>query len=290
MKKTLLNILLYGILFYLGGVLIFQINSWKKKWDLAKVEKKYSGNIVLIRHDFAYKVDFEDPAEETVYFVHNANGGFDQWKKGMKPDMISGCGLLINVDGECVTTTNIASPIQHEWELNNLKKEVGLFRRSFNINSAASISVFTIELGYYTNGNILNNRAGFIKCNYDGSYDSERLGVLTPLIETKANSDIATFDYESLNRYYLKKDEKVFMLGYPLQIDSTEKLQTISSQMTVDSLYSGTKTLEYLISTVYNFEGSPVFNKEGNVVAFNTIDEQGKIKGLWTNFHRREKR
>ena len=276
--------ILLAVLFFGGFIIYDNVKKYRNNhWSQAEIENSFSKNVVLVYHEFAIELEFDDPGEEPLYFIQTANGGFIQWQKGMPPNSVTGCGFLVKPDGACITTRNLIHPWISDWDMLKLKREVQIFRNPpFNIRSGGHYSLFTVKLGYYISGTAITNPASFISCKSSGSWEKgiEEMLVKEPSVSP---AGIRQFDYHS-GLSDLKKDDAVFFIGYPMQISSTENLNTLITQNKIDSVKSD--EFYFPVTSIFTLEGAPVFNEQGTVVGLTTIDEKGKIKAIRTNFKR----
>jgi len=253
-------------------------------WSQSRIESEFSKNVVVVYHEFVYELEFDDPAEDPLYFVKTPDGGIMQWKKGMQANSVTGCGLLIERDGTCATTKNLAAPWLTDQEMLRLRHEVKIFRELFNTRSRGHFKLFTIKLGYYPNESKFNSLGSFIPCKRTGSYDTG-IDAITPSSHNTVN------EFIHVNNRELNKGDDIYIMGYPLQVNSSEKMSTLTTKSKVDSLRSFNARLTefyYTVTSLYTLEGAPVFDTKANVVGFCTIDENGNIKATRTTFTRKK--
>jgi len=269
----------------LAGYLIY--DNVKKygnnHWSQAEIENSFSKNVVLVYHEFVYELKFDDPEEGSLYFIRKDDGGFTQWQKGMHPNAVSGCGFITNADGTCITTHNLTQPWLSDWDMIQLKKEVQIFRGPpFNIRSGGQYQLFTIKFGYYNQGTKINDPVAFNPCRVTGSWDKE-IEVMSVQQLNNAASVKTAFQH-TYTLPDLKKDDELYLIGYPIQISKSENLHPLITTNKIDS--AGPKELHFAVTSLFTLEGAPVFSKQGNLVGLTTIDEKGQVKAMRTNFER----
>ncbi|MEP7237931.1 MAG: hypothetical protein ABI685_08705 [Ferruginibacter sp.] len=286
-KKGCLWEIIFVTLFFGGYIIYDNVKKYRNNhWSQAEIENSFSKNVVLVYHEFAFELEFDDPNEEPLYFIQTANGGFTQWQKGMPPNSVTGCGFMVKPDGACITTRNLTHPWLSDWDMLKLKREVQIFRNPpFNIRSGGHYSLFTVKLGYYISGTAITNPASFISCKSSGSWEKgiEEMQVKNPSV---LPAGIRQFDYHT-GLFDLKKDDAVFFIGYPIQISKSENLNTMIIQNKIDSVKSD--DFYFPVTSIFTLEGAPAFNEQGTVVGLATVDEKGKLKAIRTDFERVKK-
>ncbi|MDB5231789.1 MAG: hypothetical protein JWN76_2594 [Chitinophagaceae bacterium] len=262
-------------------------------WSESKIEKLYTNNLGLVYHSFVFKLTFEDVSEEPVYFIKNSNGSFSQWKKDMEPNYATGSGLLLNSKGRCVTSGYMGIPWEKDLVNPELNREIATYRRAFNINGKATLSGFTIKLGFYLNGTGKDDHNSFTSCNYMGGYEEGKLAVIDPQQTSRTFDNVS---FLSLNKEHTinKAGEKLFMLAFPQtdkEIANGVKMNAVlipGELLASDNDTDKKGYINYSFAAVFANEGSPVFNTSGEVIAFNTM-EQNIWQGLRTHIRKDEK-
>lgn len=279
-----------GVIF-LAGILIYNnVKEYRNShWSQSRIEKKFSKNMVLVYHEFVYELKFDDPNDGSIYFVRTADGGFTEWKKGMQANILTGCGFVTESDGFCITTENLTQPWPDEWGMISLRKEAQIFKSPlFKIKSGGRYKLFTIKLGYYPNGTKVNDPNSFVPCKVFG-LSEKGLDALSPLNSIGLFKRITEFN-PRYNYQSISKGDKIYIMGYPLEINPTEKLSTVITQSKIDLLTyfaTGGGDYYYPINSLYTLEGAPIFDRRGAVVGFNTINEKGNVKAIWKELLRK---
>lgn len=292
-KRGCLGEILIGITLIAGVLIYNKIKDYRNThWSQSRIESKFSKNVVLVYHEFAYELKFDNPEEGSLYFIRTVDGGFTQWQSGMQANSVTGCGFVTEADGFCITAKNLTYPWPDDLDMIRLKREVQIFRNPpFNIKSVGHYKLFTIKLGYYPNGTKINDTHSFVPCKVFGLSEKE-LGGLTPLSSISSFKGITEFNKKIENHSDLNKGDKIYSLGFPLQINPSENLSTIITQSKIDSLHKFNEQhdeLYYPVTSLYTLEGAPVFDSKGRVIGFNTFDEKGNIKLIWNAYIRNEK-
>lgn len=276
--------ILLGVLLLAGYVAYDEIKKHNNShWSQDEIEKSFSKNVVLVYHQFVYELKFDNPDDGSLFFIKTAEGGFTQWQKGMEPNEITGCGLIVKNDGTCVTTSNLTHPWLTDWDMINLKREVQIFRNPpFNIRSGGHYKLFTVKLGYYDHGSKINDPASFNPCRVTGGYEKE-IDIMTVQNTNKKIEGITEFHNRD-TRPDLEKGEEIFFIGYPLQISKTENLNTLITKNKIDSMRHS--EFYFPVTSLFTLEGAPVFSKQGDVIGLTTVDEKGQIKAIRSTFVR----
>jgi hypothetical protein len=274
------------------AIIFFVIDYVKKykaeNWSGSRIQETYINNIGLAYQSYVFMVTYKDEKEGKVFFVKNNDGTFSQWKENdTEPNYVFATCLLLNSTGQCVTSKNIGRPWENDLDNPALKREINNFNMAFNIHSASTISGFTIKLGFYRNGTE-NNSNSFVLCDYTGSYEDGKLAVLQPRQKTKTFDNVSSLlmsEYRTEN----KAGEKLFMFAFPQNdkdIINGEKLNAVllpGELLASDHQTDTEGYINYIFSTTYTNEGSPVINTRGEVIAFNTMEKQTWL-GVRTHF------
>lgn len=276
---------------FLSSVFIYyKVKEYRgSHWSQSRIESEFSKNMVLVFHEFAIEVEFDDPQEQPLYFVGTENGGFTQWQKGMQANSITGCGFITEANGSCITTQKIAQPRPTEWEFMELNREMQIFRNPpFNIKSKAHYKIFTIKLGYYPVGAKINDLGSFVSCKASSSWGKDIVSLSAQGLQGSFDK-VTKFHYTHLTK--IENGDKIFIIGFPFQHNPSEKLGIMTTQSTIDSTKQfdyDTSEFYYGVPSLYILEGSPVFNLKGDIIGLNTIDEKGNIKAIGTNWERKK--
>lgn len=255
-------------------------------WDEADIEKHFSNNIVLVYHEFVYELQFDNKEDGSLYFIRTEEGGFTQWQKGMRPNAVTGCGFVTKTDGTCITTRKLTYPWLNDQDMAALKREVWIFRQApFNIKAGGQWKLFTIKRGYYLPGSKMSDPASFVACKVTGSWD-EGVEQISP-VDSTANIPVKTEFYRTRHLTGLQKEEIIFFAGFPIQFSREEKLSPLITKSKIDSVPY--PRFAFKVPSLFTMEGAAVFTGKGNVVGLLSVDEQGKIEALNTNFERIKK-
>ena len=250
-------------------------------WSKSEIETSFSPNVALIYHEFAFEVEFDDPAEEPIYFIKNDDGSFSQWQKGMHANSITGCGLIFDKNGECVTTSSVAHPWLSDWDMINLKRELNIFRQApFNVRSGGHIKLFTIKLGYYQFGAKYETPASFVDCSASGDWE-EGISSLKAKSHFESSKKMATF-YHAQSAPYMLIEDKIYIAGYPLEMKPGENLSPLVTESKIDSIKGD--GFYCRLNTLYTLEGAPVFNEKGELIGLSSLDDKGNMKIILTRF------
>jgi len=276
--------IIFGVLFLAGYIIYDNVKKYNNEhWSQSEIETRFSKNVVLVHHEFVFELEFDDLNEGSLFFIRTEDGGFTQWQKGMQPNEITGCGLLVNNDGTCVTTRNLSHPWLTDWDMINLKRELQIFRNPpFNIRSGGHYKLFTVKLGYYNYGSKINDPASFNSCKVTGSWGKE-IEILS--VQNSNNTvPVKTAFQHTYTVPDLKKDDELYIIGYPLQISKSENLYPLVTKNKIDSM----RYDEFIfpVTSLFTLEGAPVFNKQGKVIGLTTVDEKEQIKAIRTCYER----
>jgi hypothetical protein len=272
--------LFFGILLVTGYLIYHAIKTQRdNNWTQARIEKKFSKNLVMVKHDYVIKIVFQDRVSEPFYIVKNDTGNYEQWKKGSKPNTVYGCGFITNEKGDCITSRKISNPLPEKWEVVGLEREAGLIREMFDINSKATYEIFTVSIGYYPYGASAENTTSFFQCKSAGHFDS---GIAELKGEKPAKPGKKLTEFKRVQyRNQVEKGHAVFVLGLPLDMNSNEPVQVVSGQTKLDSFSrvpGSTKDwreLHFRLPAFFMFEGAPVFNRKGNIIGVMTAGTNG---------------
>lgn len=282
--------LFLGIVLVTGYLIYHSIKTHRdNNWTQARIEKKFSKNLVLVKHEYAIKLVFHEPKEEPMYFVKTKDGRFEKWEKGMPANFVTGAGFITSKSGDCITSRNIAYPMpeNESWELSVLRKAAGVHKEFLDIRSGGYYEIFTISIGYYPAGSSIDDPNAFIYCTDKGIYDGgiHLLGAKVPPVNAKKFTGFSGVRFKSP----LKVEEKLFVLGLPVDMNKT--VTAVSSKASLDSsvrnseLYNEWHELYLSLPTHFMVEGAPVFNQKGNIVGVMTIGPRG-YKAYFTRFER----
>ena len=231
----------------------------------------------MVHHEYVYELEFDDPNEEPLYFVKKETGEFEQWQKGLQPNTVSGCGLLENSQGKCLTSKKICRPHIDDWDVIGLKRQVQVFRGPpFNIRSGGHYKIFTITLGYYLPGRKMNEPGSFISSNVSGSY-SEGVDELSPKSALDTLGGITEL-YTTPDYSDMKHGDPVFVISYALPLSNIDPLHPLMAAGSIDAVRQpslGTYEFSYQIPVMVPIEGSPVFSESGKVLGFTSMDSSG---------------
>ena len=281
-KNGCITEIIIGIVFIAG---ILGYNKYKEyhetHWSQARIEKTYANNLVPVYHEYVYELFFDDPNEEPIYFVRKEDGEFEQWKKGMQPNSVSGCGLLTGAEGTCITTRNITRPHIGSWDLIGLRRQVLIMREMFNIRSGGHYSIFTVKLGYYQPGQKMNESSAFCSCK-EGDGWAEGIYQLTPINNPGQQTAITPLSVTAAPNNLLPGNV-IYVMSFDMPLNTTLSpapligLSAITAALRSDV---GDYIFTYTVSTPIPLEGSPVISEAGKVIGFTSFDSTGKMRGV----------
>lgn len=284
--------LFLGIILFTGYLIYHSIKTHRdNNWTQARIEKKFSKNLVLVKHEYAIKLVFHDPKEEPMFFVKKEDGSFDKWEKGVKANFVMGAGFITSKNGDCITSANIANPLPEDgsWDNIALSKAAHFFMKLFKVRSEGYYEIFTISIGYYPANSSIDDSKTFVGCKSNGYYDG---GIYELVVN---NPDKAGKSYTGFSRARYKgtlpKDEKLFVLGLPADMNPDKKITAVSGVVTVDSSVSNSEQsnqwyeLYLRLPSYFMLEGSPVFNRKGNIIGVMTAGTHG-YKAFFTLLER----
>lgn len=264
-------------------------------WSAEKIERKFKHNLAVFVHSYAYKAEFVDGGEP-AYFIKKPDGSFDIWDKNMEPNFTWGCGLLINQDGECVSTLLVAQPWKNDFanEEKNLpaNSELKLAVRAYmaitDRYKAYRLSGFTIKMGYYFKKGDTETEPEFIPCNYTGTYYEYKVSAFKPAKAGRKFEEIKSFLQENY-QIEMKPGKKIFALLFPENpsadyIPSNLKISVVPGELLARSEETYSKGfINYSVASAFMNEGAPIINRSGQVIGIYTKQNEPGT-AIQTNF------
>lgn len=250
------------------------------------ISERYLDAVVLIENTYllAY-VDGDRP----LYVIGNgANGNFDLVEYGMykngtaavQPFAITGTGFFVGDKGRIVTNRHVAMPWEAIIELNkaSFQSQIGLKElQKQNVVMNPDIVPIPLGLGVYLNNMMVLSSSGnpnFIESEFIRTPNEKDLDLA--LLQTK--NGFLPYGAGSVNPKdiisasdQIKLDDEVTVIGFPLgadlALDNNEgKIKTSSTKGTVSKIVDRDH-IQYSATTFGGASGSPVFNKNGKLVA-----------------------
>lgn len=267
------------LLLYLGY--FFIKDYFTNNWSQQKIKDTYYPSMVMVLHSYVFKLEIDDGGE-TVYFIKKSDGSFQQWQKNDAPIITWGCGLIRGADMSCVTTDNMSSP--WEQDLGNkaenkprnpgLEQEITIYRRVTKRYASASVSGFTVQLGYYAQTK-KEEQPQWYSCNYEGSYENYKLAILKTTVAGNNRPGLRSFQKINV-RPSLKPGSPVFMLDFsnlPANHEAPYRqepvlIKGVLMASEAHDLYNG--YFHYNIPVAYFHEGALLVNSKGELIGFQT--------------------
>lgn len=269
------------------------------------IAEKYGNAVVIIRHDYVYKVDLGD--NHYAYFTKTEKG-FTEYDAGKnKPVSITGTGFFVSPDGKIITNRHVAVPWDNDEDTKALKQAIDNLisvvvaqleqRKSVEIlsgllgkkNNAALLSMQvqklnklqpvvsgeTVFIGAGLNDTHIESNNDMIGCLYlrdsgDRTVDVAMIQVKNKALPAKVK-EYVHLDNAVTDNGSLKPGMKLTMIGYPTGFflgKTTEGLKASVQEGTL-SRAPDDVNIGHNLPAVPGSSGSPVFDGYGHLVGVN---------------------
>jgi V8-like Glu-specific endopeptidase len=298
------------------------------------VFEKYHKSVVLLYHEYYYKVTVND---RSWYLGYDKASNTYQWNSditqlNVKPYSAFGTGFFIDRQGRIATNkhvvddwfnsyeptyrklfqswmeenknkaasnrdnanrqiilwTNIYNTTYDYYMADSARREINAWKMNLETYSAdetmwttllsflpqAKFDVHSLLLGYALDGSTISSTNDFQRCHLIRSSANDNID-LAIIQANNTNTPVPANSIVNINdineRQEIKVGEEVSMIGFnlgPQLAISKNGLQVQKTDGKISQQSDGDKVL-YSISALHGSSGSPVFDKEGNLVAIN---------------------
>jgi len=255
-----------------------------KSFGIVDVSKKYNNSVCLVYNSFylAY-LDGKD----TLYYI-GASGIVDMQNEPYKlselqPIESTGSGFFVSSTGKIITNRHVAAPWESDLAIDKdlIQTKIGAIDASNNGVRRFNPKVIGIpvKVGIFLNGSDMNKSDPFknlIACDFIRSAADKEVDLA--LIQTNNKTLPAGVDFIPNSNIITDKkqinvDDEITIIGFPLGFDlalknSENKIKSTSNHGRVSKI-SDKYEIQYDAGSSHGASGSPVFNKEGKLIAVN---------------------
>lgn len=283
--KSSLNptyLILSLLLVLAAGTGIFYQKAIKELLFRNDVSRKYENSIGLIYN--SYYLAYIDHGD-TLYYIGEdfkfADLRKDPYSKNsLKPFEITGSGFYVSDDGKIITNKHVAAPWESDLAIDKEKIEqvINIVRAShgeYSVNS--KVVGVVVKTGIFPNNSKLEKDDVFknmLPCNLVKLADEKEVDLaLIQLTSQKLPAlsrpvtDIITRKEE------ITLDDDISIFGYPFGFNLALKNNEGKIKATFDhgkiSKISDKYEIQYNAPSFHGASGSPVFNKDGKLIAVN---------------------
>lgn len=284
-SRTAPNPLIYALsaaVLLIIGVGSFFLYSF---YSTKGISQKYDNAVCLIYN--AFYLAYLD-GSDTLYYIGADNNIIDFKNEryrlsDLEPIEAFGSGFFASAKGEIITNKHVAQPWEGESasEKELIKTQVGEFdtMRTGKWRFNPKIVDVPVIIGVFLNQSDMDPSLpakNLIECNFIRSSPAEELDLA--LIQTKNKSlppytgFVKKSDIIS-NRKEINVDDEITIIGFPLAFDLAlnnyeGKVKSTSTHGRVSKI-SDRYTIQYDAGSTHGASGSPVFNKNGKLIAVN---------------------
>jgi S1-C subfamily serine protease len=256
------------------------------------IAKRYENSVGLIYN--SYYLAYVDRGD-TLYYI-GSNGIADvrnnpSSKDTLKPyATITGSGFYVSNDGRIITNKHVAVPWESELDSDRdtIEQAINLFRLKYKSEIPSGIKIVGVSavLGifpnasYFDKNNPLKNMrlCKFVKAAPEKEID---LAVIQ-LQDEKLPPECTAVTNIIQKKEEINVDDEVTMIGYPFGLDlalknNESKIKSTDNHGKVSKI-SDKYEVQYDIASYHGASGSPVFNKDGVLVAVNYLGNE-KVSG-----------
>ena len=247
------------------------------------VATKYQNSVGLIYHSFylAY-IDNGD----TLYYIGADNKVVDfknhpEDLVTLKPLESTGSGFYVSDNGEIITNKHVACPWESGLAIDKdeIEKRINIVRAVINHEySVKSNTVgITVKLGFFPNGSLLDKNDPYknmLPCKLLNLASEKEVDLaLIQLVSKKTPSESVPVTNIVSQDDDISLDDEVSIFGFPFGFDLALKNNESKVKATFDhgkvSKISDKYEIQYNAPSFHGASGSPVFNKEGKLIAVN---------------------
>jgi hypothetical protein len=272
MKKNEILVIILLLVLGIGGYLFYDrvINPTSKK-----LRDRFSENLFLLQHDYAYKVTAETANGPTsIYLVKREGNVYDVWEPGNTGNRVYATALMMDSNGLCVTSRYAAEPWKNEIDISSIKK---LIVTQTGINETdIEVTGRTIRMVIKPVSMIGTGNTTEIECVRYTSKDQPEETAFIGKPENGRVLPIKKLDLGSNYPQYREKERSLYVLtvpayDYSVSLPMKAEITKVKAQGDDDyGTFFSDPAMEIL-------EGSPVFDSKLSLVGvYTSVSRSGK--------------
>ncbi|MDP4813478.1 MAG: FHA domain-containing protein [Saprospiraceae bacterium] len=248
------------------------------------ISQKYNKAVCLVYN--RYYLAYMD-GQDTLYYI-GENGIIDFKYESYKldeldPFVVTGTGFFMNTEGEVVTNKHVAAPWESDLAIDKevMQKKIGEIdsRYTGQIRYNPKIVGVPVDLGLFVNNSSLDKDDPYktaIECDFIKIASEKEVDLA--LIQTKEKKLPSTVNFINRsdiisNSSEIGIDDDITIIGFPMGFNlalknSESKIKSTSNHGKVSKI-SDKFEIQYDAGSTHGASGSPVFNKEGKLIAVN---------------------
>ena len=275
-------------IYYLSPLLLVLIVAVSyfgyKHFQDVDVSKKYNTSVCLVYNSFylAY-LDGQD----TLFYI-GENGYVDvkneRYKlSDLKPIEVTGSGFFVSVDGKIVTNKHVAAPWESDLTIDKeaIKSKIGVIDALVNnkIHFNPKIVGVPVLVGIFPNETQMGKSEPFkkmITCSLEKIASEKEIDLALLQTDNKStpkNCNYVKPDDIISDKSEINVDDDITIIGYPLGVELAlknveNKIKATSNHGKISKI-SDKYEIQYDAGSTHGASGSPVFNKDGKLIAVN---------------------
>ena len=262
----------------LVGLGIYCKDELKRFFVPVEISERYKNSIGLIYN--SYYLAYVDNNDTLLYIGANDEIAQPSAKNTIRPFEITGSGFYVSTGGKIITNKHVAAPWESELAIDKerIEKAINLLRArlgQYSVNS--KVVGVRVKTGIFPNGSTIESNDLFknmLVCNVLKWSDDEKIDLAVIQLESKKiPSTVMPITDIITTKDEIKLDDDIRIFGYPFGFDLATKNQDHKIMASFDqgriSKISDKYEIQYNAPSFHGASGSPVFNKDGKLIAVN---------------------